>query len=53
MPDPSSTPVSPFAEEQRPFLEASLPALLQLIETPDHVPARWRSLPTAMPVPWR
>jgi ubiquinone biosynthesis protein COQ4 len=34
-----ATAGSPFAEQQRPSLEASLPALLQLIETPDHVPS--------------
>jgi len=36
--DPStSEPATPFAEAQRPYLEATLPALLQLIEKPDRV----------------
>ena len=42
-PDPATTaaaePASGFAEQERPFLEASLADLLQLIERPDHVPS--------------
>jgi ubiquinone biosynthesis protein Coq4 len=32
-------PASPFAEAQQPYLEATLPALLELIEQPDRVPS--------------
>lgn len=32
-------PASPFAEAQKPYLEATTPALLELIEKPDRVPS--------------
>ena len=50
--DPSaSEPASPFAEAQRPHLEASLPALLQLIEQPDRVSSALAILNTSYASP--
>ena len=50
--DPSaSEPASSFAEAQRPHLEASLPALLQLIEQPDRVSSALSILNTSYASP--
>ena len=50
--DPSaSEPASPFSEAQRPHLEASLPALLQLIEQPDRVSSALSILNTSYASP--
>ncbi len=47
----SSDPATPFAEAQRPHLEATLPALLQLIEQPDRVPSALAILDTSYASP--
>jgi ubiquinone biosynthesis protein Coq4 len=44
-------PASAFAEAQRPYLEATLPALLELIETPDRVPSALAILNHSYPSP--
>ena len=50
--DPSARePASPFADAQRPHLEASLPALLQLIEQPDRVSSALAILNTSYASP--
>lgn len=47
----SSEPPTAFAAAQRPHLEATLPALLQLIETPDRVPSALAILNTSYASP--
>lgn len=44
-------PATPFADAQRPHLEAALPALLQLIEKPDRVPSALAVLNTSYASP--
>ncbi|MCP9815851.1 hypothetical protein KBY76_04110 [Synechococcus sp. GreenBA-s] len=47
----SREPATPFAEAQRPHLEAALPALLELIEKPDRVPSALAILNTSYASP--
>lgn len=49
--DQPPSPASAFATAQRPFLEATLPALLELAEQPDQVPSALAVLNHSYPSP--